>query len=132
LDRRRAIHDRELTHFVNPATLFRRFDPREARVRNKFYTIPTCPHCRTARDYLVGKGVDFIEFDVSTDLVALRAMLTMTARAEVPAIIAGDSAVVGFNPESWDALLKRTEELQTQDPYRLPESLGPDPFDGVD
>jgi hypothetical protein len=40
--------------------------------------------------------------------------------------------VVGFNPESWDALLKRTEELQTQDPYRLPESLGPDPFDGVD
>jgi len=78
------------------------------------------------------EGVDFIEFDVSTDLEALRAMLTMTARAEVPAIIAGDSAVVGFNPESWDALLKRTEELQAQDPYRLPDSLGPDPFEGVD
>ena len=67
-------------------------------MRNKFYTIPTCPHCRTAREYLVKKGVDFIEFDVSTNLAALRAMLMMTSRAEVPAIIAGDSAVVGFNP----------------------------------
>jgi glutaredoxin len=101
-------------------------------VRNKFYSIPTCPHCRTAREYLRQKGVDYIEFDVSTDLAALRAMLTMTARAEVPAIVAGDSAVVGFNPASWDALLKRTEELQAHDPYKLPESLGPDPYEGVD
>jgi len=101
-------------------------------VRNKFYTIPTCPHCRTAREFLVQRGADFIEFDVSTNLTALRAMLTMTARAEVPAIIAGDSAVVGFNPETWDALLKRTAELQAHDPYELPESLGPDPFAGVD
>jgi hypothetical protein len=50
----------------------------------------------------------------------------------VPAIVAGDSAVVGFKPESWDALLKRTEELQAHDPYKLPESLGPDPYEGVD
>ena len=101
-------------------------------LRNKFYTIPTCPHCRTAREYLLHKGVDFIEFDVSTNLTALRAMLMMTSRAEVPAIIAGDSAVIGFDPESWDALLKRTEELQAHDPYELPESLGPDPYKGVD
>jgi len=101
-------------------------------VRNKFYTIPTCPHCRAAREFLVQRGADFIEFDVSTNLTALSAMLTMTARAEVPAIIAGDSAVVGFNPESWDALLKRTEQLQAHDPYKLPESIGPDPYEGVD
>ena len=101
-------------------------------MRNKFYTIPTCQHCRTAREYLVQKGVDFIEFDVSTNFEALRAMLMMTAREEVPAIIAGDSAVVGFNPESWDAQLKRTAELQSHDPYMLPESVGPDPFEGVD
>ena len=43
-------------------------DSAEVPVRNKFYTIPTCPHCRTAREYLVKKGVDFIEFDVSTNL----------------------------------------------------------------
>jgi glutaredoxin len=105
---------------------------REVPVRNKFYSIPSCPHCRTAREYLLKKGVDFIEFDVTKDRKALLAMLTMTARAEVPAIIAGDSAVVGFNPRSWDALLKRTEELQAHDPYKLPESIGPDPYEGVD
>ena len=101
-------------------------------MRNKFYTIPTCPYCQSAREYLLQKGVDFIEFDVSTNRDALRAMLMMTARTEVPAIIAGDSAVVGFSPESWDALLKRTEELQAHDPYKLPDSLGPDPYEGVD
>lgn len=101
-------------------------------MRNKFYTKPGCPHCRAARAYLVSKGADYIEFDVSTDIEALRAMLTMTARAEVPTIIAGDSAVVGFNPASWDALLVRSLELQRHDPYELPESIGPDPYRGVD
>ena len=49
-----------------------------------------------------------------------------------PTIIAGDRAVVGFEPSSWDVLLARTEELQRKDPYELPDSLGPDPYRGVD
>jgi len=101
-------------------------------MRNKFYSLPDCPHCKAAREFLVGSGADFIEFDVSTDTPALRRMLLMTARAEVPTIIAGDHAVVGFNPVTWAALLKRTEELQAHDPYKIPESLGRDPFEGVD
>jgi glutaredoxin len=101
-------------------------------VRNKLYTIPTCPHCPVARAYLVAKGVDFIEFDVSVDVQALRMMLSMTARTEVPTIVAGDRAVVGFNPASWDELLVRSAEIQRKDPYELPESLGPDPYRGVD
>jgi glutaredoxin len=101
-------------------------------VRNKLYTIPTCPHCPVARAYLVAKGVDFIEFDVSVDVEALRMMLSMTARTEVPTIVAGDRAVVGFNPASWGELLVRSAEIQRKDPYELPESLGPDPYRGVD
>ena len=87
-------------------------------MRNKFYTIPTCPHCRTARAYLVQKGVDFIEFDVSTNFEALRAMLMMTARAEVPTIIAGDSAVVGFNPSPGTALLEANRGAPGPRPLR--------------
>ena len=101
-------------------------------MKNKLYTIPTCPHCSVARAYLLAKGVDFIEFDVSVDMEALRMMLSMTARTEVPAIVAGDRAVVGFNPASWDELLVRSAEIQRKDPYELPESLGPDPYRGVD
>ncbi len=101
-------------------------------MRNKLYTIPTCPHCAAARAYLVSKRVDFIEFDVAADVEALRDMMSMTARTEVPAIVAGDHAVVGFNPKSWDVLLARSAELQEKDPYEIPESLGPDPYRGVD
>jgi len=101
-------------------------------VRNKLYTIPSCPHCPGARAYLVAKGVDFIEFDVSTDVEALRLMLSMTGRTQVPTIIAGYRAVVGFNPESWDELLAESAEVQRCDPMAFPRNLGPDPYDGVD
>jgi len=123
----------QLTAGVNLATLWPRHPRRQVpTLRNKLYTIPSCPHCPVARAYLLSKGVDFVEFDVSTDVEALRAMLTMTARPEVPTIVAGDRAVVGFNPQSWDALLERSAELQREDPYEIPESLGADPYRGVD
>lgn len=101
-------------------------------MRNKLYTTPTCPHCLVARAYLVEKGVDFIEFDVSTDYRARRLMLSMTGRDEVPTIVAGYNAVVGFNRESWDELLIQTAETQRHDPFELPASLGRDPYEGVD
>ena len=101
-------------------------------MRNKFYTTPTCPHSRVARAYLVEKRVDFVEFDVSTDFEALRLMLSMTGRDEVPTIVAGYHAVVGFNWESWDELLGHSAETQRHYPFELPSSLGRDPYDGVD
>lgn len=101
-------------------------------VRNKLYTTPTCQHCPEARAFLHAKGVDFIEFDVSTDFEALRLMLSMTGRTQVPTIIAGYDAVVGFNPESWGELLERSAEVQRRDPMALDPRFGPDPYDGVD
>jgi glutaredoxin len=101
-------------------------------VRNKLYTIPTCPHSSEARAFLDAKGVDYIEFDVSTDLDALRRMLSMTGRTDVPTIIAGYDAVVGFDPETWNTLLERSAETQRCDPLALHPKLGPDPYDGVD
>lgn len=101
-------------------------------VRNKFYTTPTCPHCPAARAFLVAKGVDYIEFDVSTDMEALRRMLSMTGRTEVPTIVAGYDAVVGFDPQTWSTLLERSAETQRCDPLALDPRLGPDPYDGVD
>lgn len=101
-------------------------------VRNKFYTTPACPHCPEARAFLQAQGVDFIEFDVSTDFEALRLMLSMTGRTQVPTIIAGYDAVVGFNPDSWRELLKRSAEVQRCDPMALDPRFGPDPYDNVD
>ena len=101
-------------------------------MRNKLYTIPSCPYCPEARTYLHDKGVDFIEFDISKDVEALRTMLSMTGRTEVPTIVAGYRAVVGFNPASWDELLAESAEVQKCDPMAFPPDLGSDPYDGVD
>lgn len=101
-------------------------------MRNKLYTTPTCPHCPVARAFLVAKGVDFVEFDVSTDFEALRLMLSMTGRTDVPTLIAGYRAVVGFDPDSWSDLLVHSAEIQRHDPMALLPSVGPDPYDGVD
>lgn len=101
-------------------------------MRNKLYTTPTCPHCPDARAFLQAKGVDYIEFDVSTNMEALRLMLSMTGRTEVPTIIAGYDAVVGFNAQAWSVLLERSAEVQRCDPMALDPDLGPDPYDGVD
>lgn len=121
-----------MTLFVNPATLCGVRLRGSGRVRNKLYTIPTCPHCAAARSYLVAKGADFIEFDVSRDVRALRDLVERTARTEVPAIVAGEFAVVGFNPASWEVFLARSEAQQKHDPWKLPDSLGQDPYEGVD
>ena len=101
-------------------------------MRNKFYTSPECPHCPVARAFLVAKGVDYVEFDVSANLDALRLMLSMTGRTEVPTLIAGYRAVVGFDPDTWSEVLADSAEVQRHDPMALPSSLGPDPYDGVD
>jgi glutaredoxin 3 len=103
-----------------------------ALVRNKLYTSPACPHCPEARAFLVEKGVDFIEFDVTTDFEALRLMLTMTGRTDVPTLIAGYHAVVGFDEDAWNDLLVHSSETQRCDPMALPPEIGPDPYDGVD
>jgi glutaredoxin 3 len=101
-------------------------------VRNKFYVQPGCPFCGQAREYLRRKGVDYVELDVTRDRRALAQLLSMTGRREVPAIIAGDRAVIGFDPPEWDSFLVYSEELQRHDPYVLPASLGRDPYEGVD
>jgi glutaredoxin len=101
-------------------------------VRTKFYTIPSCPHCPVAREYLRAKGVDFVEFDVSRDGRAFQAMVEATGRSDVPTLIAGYQAVIGFRPDWWDAALQHASEVARDDPYRLPDWLGPDPLDGID
>ncbi len=38
--------------------------------RVTIYTTPTCPHCRTAKDYLTAQDIDFDEKDISKDIYA--------------------------------------------------------------
>lgn len=98
-------------------------------MRNKFFTMPGCPHCREARAFLDRRAPVYVEFDISHDAEALREMLTLTGRTEVPTLVAGYEAVVGFELEAWTAVIERAEAILIEDPFRLPESVGPDPHD---
>lgn len=60
------------------------------------YTTSTCPHCKSAKDYLRTMGIKFIEKDVSRD----RAAASELAAADimgVPAFKINDEFIVGFD-----------------------------------
>ena len=40
----------------------------------KIYSLPTCHHCRQAKEFLSRKGVEYVEFDISKDGDALDEM----------------------------------------------------------
>ncbi|MCX6544354.1 MAG: glutaredoxin family protein [Acidobacteria bacterium] len=98
-------------------------------MKNKLFTMRDCPHCRDAKEFLDRCAPVYVEYDITDDPEALRLMLTLTGRAEVPTLVAGYEAVVGFNVETWNRVVEHGEAIRKDDPFRLPESIGPDPHD---
>jgi glutaredoxin 3 len=62
------------------------------------YTTPFCGYCLAAKRLLTGKGVSYVEIDVSQD-AAQRAEMTQRAmgRRTVPQIFIGGEHVGGFD-----------------------------------
>lgn len=79
------------------------------------FTVPACPHCRTAKAWLSEKGIRFSEYNVSADTVALSRLVWLTGRASVPAILVRGEMMVGFDPEELEQMLERAEN-PPQDP----------------
>jgi glutaredoxin 3 len=73
------------------------------------FSTPDCPHCRSARDYLSGRGVKFREHDVSRDQDALQRMLVLSGRATVPTIRAGNEVLVGFDRAKLEHMLDQVK-----------------------
>ena len=55
--------------------------------------------------YLSRKGVEFDDFNVSTDRNALKNMISMGYRT-TPITVIGDNKVVGYSPAKLDAALQ--------------------------
>lgn len=98
-------------------------------MKHRLFTLPGCPHCGRARTFLARHGIDHVEIDVSTDVEAQREMMTMTGRTEVPALVAGYQAVVGFNEDTWLRVLDDADAVARDDPFALPAILGEDPHE---
>lgn len=63
----------------------------------KMYTTPTCPWCRMAKEYLVGKGIQFTDFNVAEDRGKLQEMVQLTGQRGVPVIVIDNDIIVGFD-----------------------------------
>lgn len=60
------------------------------------YSTPTCPACNMAKSYLLERGVDFRDYDVSKDVERAREMVKATGQRGVPVIIIDGHVIVGF------------------------------------
>lgn len=99
------------------------------KVTITLFTSPSCPHTGVARAFLAGQGVSYVERDVTADYLALRDLLYLVGRADVPTLCMGYEAAVGFDPGMWLQVLAHGRELEASgDPFILPDLFGDDPI----
>ncbi|SCY67028.1 glutaredoxin family protein [Alkaliphilus peptidifermentans] len=68
------------------------------------YTSNTCPHCHTAKEYLMEKGIKFTERNVSEDTSARKELMSKGIMA-VPVVQVGEETIVGFDKGKIESLL---------------------------
>ena len=71
----------------------------------KIYSLPTCHHCRHAKEFLSRNGVEYVEFDVSKDHDALHEMIRISGARSVPVIVGCEDVVVGFDEHRLEAMI---------------------------
>lgn len=65
------------------------------------YTGPDCAPCRSARQWLLDRGMDFEERCV-TDPKTRRELLAITGKTTVPVLELTDGdLLIGWNPKAW-------------------------------
>lgn len=63
------------------------------------YSTPTCHFCQQAKEFMTSHGVNFTNYDVSTDVEKRNEMLEMTGQMGVPVIVIGEDIMIGFDKE---------------------------------
>ncbi|MEI7688722.1 MAG: glutaredoxin family protein [Candidatus Nomurabacteria bacterium] len=61
------------------------------------YSTPTCHFCHMAKDFFKEKNVEFVDYNVSTDLEKRKEMMDKSGQMGVPVIVIDDKIIVGFN-----------------------------------
>ena len=69
------------------------------------YSLPTCPNCKRAKEYLSQKGISYIDYDVAQDKERTQEMMQKSGQLGVPVILVNDDVLIGFNRSKLDKLL---------------------------
>jgi len=71
------------------------------RTKVEIYTKRNCSYCQRAKELLRIKGVNFVEYDITDDLLLAAEMRQRSQRQTVPAILF-DDILIGDCPELFD------------------------------
>ena len=102
------------------------------------YTTPTCPYCHQVKQFLLQRGIQFTERDVSVDKAAAMEMIQRTGQRGVPVTIIDDQVVVGFDRARLEQLLAGKGDghrpslgLQVADASKVAQKYGVIPVFGA-
>ena len=63
------------------------------------YSTPTCPYCKQAKEYLLQKGIEYTDIDISADEASQKEMMEKSGVMSVPVIDIEGTIVIGFDKE---------------------------------
>ena len=95
------------------------------------FATSNCPQCAVAREAIRATGEPWEERDPTADPDTLRELLVTAATATVPTIIIGNRALVGFDRDRFEQMLRLAPYEPRVSPPETPEELAeadPDPF----
>jgi len=79
---------------------------KNAAVKVRVYSTPTCPYCHRAKDFLKQNKIKFEDIDVSKDRAKAKEMIDKSGQMGVPVIEIGKKILVGFDKEELKKALK--------------------------
>lgn len=69
------------------------------------YSTPTCVYCNMAKTFFKTNSMDYVEYNVATDLTRRKEMIDKTGQMGVPVIDIDGEVVVGFDEAKIKATL---------------------------
>ena len=69
------------------------------------YSTPTCHFCQMTKEFLKEKGIEYTDYDVSTDLEKRKEMIEKSGQMGVPVIYIDDEMMVGFDKDKLSSML---------------------------
>ena len=71
----------------------------------KIYSTPTCPYCKTAKQYLTENNIIFETVDVCSNQTATQEMISKSGQMGVPVFDIDGQIIVGFDKTKIKQLL---------------------------
>lgn len=71
------------------------------------YSTNRCPYCTMVKNYLKGKQIGFVEYNVENDPRRAQEMVRKSGQMGVPVVDVNGKVIVGFRPADIETALKR-------------------------